>query len=227
MELNSVIFDLDGVLVFSDEYHFRAWKKIADEMGIDFDHEKNNRLRGVSRMESLEIILEGYAGAPMGEEQKKKLAEQKNEIYRGLLMDMKPSDVSDNVRYTLEELRRKGYKIALGSSSKNSRFILERVGLRDSFDAISDGTNIIHSKPDPEVFLKAAQLLGTRPEKCLVVEDSESGITAANAGGMKSAAIGDATKCKKATYCINRVSDIVGILGTEKWRHKFLLKQCR
>lgn len=218
MGLNSVIFDLDGVLVFSDEYHYMAWKTIADEMGIAFDRKKNNRLRGVSRMESLDIVLEGYKGAPLEAEKKKELAERKNEIYRKLLMNMKPSDVSDNVRYTLGELKKAGYKIAIGSSSKNSRFILEKVGLDDAFDAISDGTNISNSKPDPEVFLKAAQFLGSRPQDCLVVEDSESGITAASAGGMKSAAIGDATKCKNATYRINRLSDVVGILGAENWQ---------
>ena len=217
MGLNSVIFDLDGVLVFSDEYHYLAWKQIAEELGVDFDKMKNNRLRGVSRMESLEIVLEDYTGAPLGTEQKLELADKKNAIYRELLMNMKPSDVSDNVRYTLKELRKEGYRIAIGSSSKNSRFILEKVGLDDAFDAIADGTNITNSKPDPEVFLKAAEYLGTRPEDCLVVEDSESGINAAIAGGMKSAAIGDATKCENATYRINRLSDIVGILGVENW----------
>ena len=220
MKLDSVIFDLDGVLVFSDKYHYLAWKKIADEIGVYFDEEINNRLRGVSRMASLEIILERCEGAPISEEQKVELATKKNGYYRELLANMAPSDVSDNVRYTLKKLREDGYKIAIGSSSKNTKYILERVNLSDAFDAISDGTNITNSKPDPEVFLKAAQFLGSNPEACLVVEDSESGIDAAVAGKMQSAAIGDATKCGKATFCINRLSDLIGILGTDNYTNQ-------
>ena len=217
MKLDSVIFDLDGVLVFSDKYHYLAWKRMADDMGIYFDEEINNRLRGVSRMASLDIILERYEGEPLSEETKIELAERKNRYYRDLLGNMTPRDVSDNVRYTLKQLRKDGYKVAIGSSSKNTKYILDRVDLKNAFDAISDGTNITNSKPDPEVFLKAAQFLESAPESCLVVEDSESGIDAAVAGGMQSAAIGDATRCGKATYCINRLSDLVGILGTDKF----------
>ncbi len=217
MKIDSVIFDLDGVLVFSDKYHYLAWKKMADEIGVYFDEEINNRLRGVSRMASLEIILEKYNGAPLSDAQKEELAAKKNGYYRELLANMQPKDVSDNVRYTLDQLKKDGYKIAIGSSSKNTKFILERVGLNGVFDAISDGTNIVNSKPDPEVFLKAAGFLESEPGRCLVVEDSESGIDAAVAGGMFSAAIGDATKCGKSDYCINRLSDLVGILGTDKY----------
>lgn len=217
MKLDSVIFDLDGVLVFSDKYHYLAWKKMADELGVYFDEEINNRLRGVSRMASLDIILERYNGPELSQEKKEELATKKNGYYRELLSNMTPSDVSDNVRYTLKQLRKDGYKIAIGSSSKNTKYILERVALSDAFDAISDGTNITKSKPDPEVFLKAADFLGSDPSTCLVVEDSESGIDAAVSGGMLSAAIGDATKCGKSTYCINRLSDLVGIMGAENY----------
>lgn len=218
MKLDSVIFDLDGVLVFSDKYHYLAWKKMADELGVYFDEEINNRLRGVSRMASLDIILERYNGSPLSMEQKEELANKKNGYYRELLSNMTPDDVSDNVRYTLQKLRVDGFKIAIGSSSKNTKYILERVALSDAFDAISDGTNISKSKPDPEVFIKAADFIGSDPSSCLVVEDSESGIDAAMSGGMYSAAIGDAVKCGKADYCINRLSDLVGILGSENWR---------
>lgn len=219
MKLDSVIFDLDGVLVFSDKYHYLAWKEMADELGVYFDEEINNRLRGVSRMASLDIILEKYTGKPLTEEEKEKLATKKNNYYRELLSNMTPGDVSDNVRYTLKQLRDDGYKIAIGSSSKNTKYILERVNLSDAFDAISDGTNIQNSKPDPEVFLKAAEFLNSNPSNCIVVEDSESGIDAAIRGGMKSAAIGDAVKCNKADYSINRLSDLVGILGTDKYHY--------
>ncbi len=215
--MNSVIFDLDGVLVFTDKYHFQAWKKMADEIGVYFDEEINNRLRGVSRMDSLEIILEKYTGKPLTSDDKQILADRKNEYYRELLSNMTPDDVSSNVRYTLAQLKKDGYKIAIGSSSKNTKYILERVGLIDAFDAISDGTNIEKSKPDPEVFLKAADFLGSKYEDCLVIEDADAGISAAIAGGMKSAAIGDATKCGRATYNIYRLSDIIGILGADKF----------
>lgn len=217
MKLDSVIFDLDGVLVFSDHYHYLAWKRMADELGVYFDEEINNRLRGVSRMASLEIILEKYQGKPLSDDEKVELAEKKNTYYRELLGNMCPKDVSDNVRYTIKQLKKDGYKVAIGSSSKNTRYILQRVNLETEFDAISDGTNIVKSKPDPEVFLKAAHFLKSDPENCLVVEDSESGIDAACAGGMLSAAIGDATRCGKADYCINRLSDLVGILGTYRY----------
>ena len=212
MSLKGLIFDLDGVLVFTDQFHYQAWKKMADEMGIYFDEEINNRLRGVSRMDSLEIILERYEGEPLSEQKKQELAAQKNETYRSLLQTMTPADVTDEVRETLAEIRRRGYGIALGSSSKNAKFILERVGLTDAFDRISDGNNITKSKPDPEVFVKAAEYLGERPEDCLVVEDAEAGIDAGIAGGMKTAAIGDAVNCGKADYTLQTFSDLLKIL---------------
>ncbi|MCM1173659.1 MAG: beta-phosphoglucomutase [Blautia sp.] len=212
MALKAVIFDLDGVIVFTDQFHYQAWKKMADELGIYFDETINNRLRGVSRMDSLEIILERYEGEPLPQEKKDELAAQKNEDYRALLATMTSADVSEEVRDTLAEIRRRGYKISLGSSSKNAKFILERVELLDAFDAVSDGNNIKKSKPDPEVFLKGAEFLGEKPEDCLVVEDAEAGIMAGIAGGMKTAAIGDAVSCKKADYILETFSDLLKIL---------------
>lgn len=212
MSLQAAIFDLDGVIVFTDKFHYQAWKKMADEMGIYFDEEINNRLRGVSRMDSLKIILERYEGEPLSAERKEELAAQKNDTYRELLKTMTPADVTDEVRETLAEIRKRGYKISLGSSSKNAKFILERVGLLNAFDAISDGTNITKSKPDPEVFLKGAEFLGEKPEECLVVEDAEAGIDAGIAGGMKTAAIGDAVNCGKADYNMASFSDLLKIL---------------
>ncbi len=212
MSLKAAIFDLDGVIVFTDKFHYQAWKKMADSMGIYFDEEINNRLRGVSRMDSLEIILERYEGEPLSQEKKAALAAEKNETYRELLKTMTPADVSKEVRDTLAELRKRGYGIALGSSSKNAKFILERVELLDAFDKISDGNNITKSKPDPEVFEKAAEFLGEKPEDCLVVEDAEAGIDAGIAGGMKTAAIGDAVNCGKADYTLQTFSDLLTIL---------------
>lgn len=208
-----MIFDLDGVIVFTDKFHYRAWKKLADELGIYFDQEINNRLRGVSRMASLEIILERYEGEPLSQKEKEHLAEKKNLDYRALLHTMIREDVSMEVRQTLEELRKRGYRLAIGSSSKNAGFILDRVELRDAFDAVSDGNNIRYSKPDPEVFLKAAEFLGEKPENCLVVEDAKAGIQAGIAGGMKTAAIGDAVYCKLGDYELETFSDLLKILG--------------
>lgn len=212
MSLRAVIFDLDGVIVFTDRFHYMAWKKMADDMGIYFDVEINNRLRGVSRMDSLEIILERYEGEALSWEKKLELAAQKNKIYRELLKTMTPDDVTQEVRDTLKEIRERGYGISLGSSSKNAKFILEQVALLDAFDEISDGNNIEKSKPDPEVFLKGAEFLGRNPEECLVVEDAEAGIEAGIAGGMKTAAIGDAVKCGKADYILTTFSDLLKIL---------------
>lgn len=204
-----IIFDLDGVIVFTDRYHYKAWKHIADRMGIYFDETINNRLRGVSRMESLEIILEQYKGEPLTEGQKKELAAEKNEIYKGFLKLMKPDDVTKEVRETLAELRKRGYKLSVGSSSRNAGLILEQVHLTEAFDAVSDGNNITKSKPDPEVFLKAAGFLGLAPEECAVVEDAYAGIDAAKAAGMEAVGIGDASGYEKADQRLETFSDLL------------------
>ena len=157
MKYQAVIFDLDGVICSTDEYHYQAWKQMADSMGIYFDRTINNRLRGVSRMESLEIILERYDGPALSEARKVELATMKNDLYRESLHQLSPADLSAEVKDTLDALRAAGLKLAIGSSSKNTKFILGQLGLGSYFDAISDGNNITRSKPDPEVFLKAAE----------------------------------------------------------------------
>ena len=193
--IKSYIFDLDGVICFTDKYHYLAWKQLADEQGIYFDEEINNRLRGVSRMASLESILE-RSDRLYTMPEKENMAEKKNHIYREYLKQMSPKDLPSEVKSTLEELKHRGCKLAIGSSSKNTRFILERIGLADFFDAIADGTMITHSKPDPEVFLKAAELIEADPSSCIVVEDAKAGIQAAKAGGFISCALyGDAREC--------------------------------
>lgn len=209
MKYEGIIFDLDGVICHTDEYHYQAWKSLADKLGIYFDREINNRLRGVSRMASLEIILERYHGKPLTEEQKEQYAAEKNEVYKKLLGNMTTKDLSEEVADTLQKLREKGLKLAIGSSSKNTPYILERIGLGDFFDAVSDGNNITHSKPNPEVFVNAAEFLGLPAEKCMVVEDAEAGIDATIAGHMDSAAIGDATGCGKATYNLKSFRDLL------------------
>lgn len=212
MSIHGVIFDLDGVICFTDEYHYLAWKEMADGMGVYFDREINNRLRGVSRMASLEIILERYEGPALSDEQKEALATQKNDIYRGLLGRMTPADLSDEVRETLDGLRAKGLKLSIGSSSKNAPMILNNIGLGNFFDAISDGNNITRSKPDPEVFLKAAEYLGLKPEECIVVEDAVAGAEAGHVGGFTVACVGDAAQERAGHYnmtCIRQLLDLV------------------
>ncbi len=188
--IKAVIFDLDGVIVSTDDCHYEAWKRLADEEGIYFDRRINDRLRGVSRTASLEIVLERSERAYTEEE--KKLAERKNNYYKEFIKKLTSSDILPGVMDNLEELKKNGIKIAIGSSSKNTPIILKQIGLDGYFDAVSDGNNITKSKPDPEVFLKAAEMLKIPPENCLVVEDADAGIEAGKRAGMKTLAVNGA-----------------------------------
>lgn len=207
-QYQGIIFDLDGVICSTDEYHYQAWKALADRLGIAFDRERNNLLRGVSRMESLNIILE-KSEKTYTEKEKAAFAAEKNALYRDLLSHMSPGDVSADVRLTLNALRQAGLRLAIGSSSKNTPFILERIGLGGFFDAVADGNCITHSKPHPEVFLKARDMLGLHPQDCLVVEDAHAGVEAAVAGGFDCAAIGDAKNDPRAAHHLNQLSDLL------------------
>ncbi|MCH5152522.1 MAG: beta-phosphoglucomutase [Clostridiales bacterium] len=212
MQYKGVIFDLDGVICFTDRFHYLAWKQAVEPLGVYFDEKINDRLRGVSREQSLEIILEKYDGK-LSSQEKASLCETKNNIYKQLLTNLSPNDVSEDVMFTLCSLKHRGVPIAIGSSSKNTRFILERLGILEIFDAISDGNGLTKSKPDPEVFLKAANMLQLPPDKCLVVEDAESGIDAGNAGGFTTVGIGVAASYEKSNYKINKLSDILQLKG--------------
>lgn len=212
MAFKGVIFDLDGVICFTDEYHYLAWKAMADSIGVPFDRSINNRLRGVSRMASLEIILE-KSGVEYSQAEKEKLAAQKNGLYKEYLKSMSPKDLSQEVKSTLDALRAGGHKLAIGSSSKNTPFILKQIGLGDFFDAVSDGNNITHSKPDPEVFLKAAAFLGLEPKDCLVVEDAVSGAEAGHAGGFRVACVGDASEAGAGDYNMKSITELTDIAG--------------
>ena len=212
IEKKAVIFDLDGVICFTDKYHYQAWKALADRLGIYFDAKINNRLPGVSRMASLEIILE-RSDKEYTQEEKEAFATEKNDTYRELLKNMSPADLTDEVKSTLVELRNRGYKLSIGSSSKNTKFILGQIGLGDFFDAIADGTDITRSKPDPEVFLISAQKIGIDPADCAVVEDAKAGIEAAKAGGMTALALfGDANGCGAEDYNLTSFSDLLNVL---------------
>ena len=208
MNYKGIIFDLDGVICHTDKYHYQAWKKLADRLGIYFDETINNRLRGVSRMESLNIILE-RADKTYTEQEKEAFATEKNEVYKELLKQMTPEELSPEVKDTLEELRNRGILLSIGSSSKNAGFILNRLGLGDFFDAVSDGNNISHSKPDPEVFLRAAEFLGEKPEDCYVVEDAYAGIDAAKSAGMQAVGIGIAAGYAAADVKIQSFGELL------------------
>lgn len=198
--IKAVIFDLDGVLVSTDMMHFMAWKKIAEEINIDnFTEADNLRQRGVSRMASLDILLE-KADRAYSEQEKEELARRKNEYYISLIKDLTPGDVLPGVLTVIHTLKQNGIAIGIGSASKNTPEILCRTGLDAYIDQVSCGLDITKSKPDPQVFLIAAQKLKVNPSDCLVVEDSDPGIQAAKAGGMYALAVGSAYKNQQAEF---------------------------
>lgn len=207
----AIIFDLDGVICSTDRYHYLAWKALADRLGLPFDERVNGQLRGVSRMESLEIILREH-GAEYSDAEKLALAEGKNNIYKSYLSTMTPGDLSKDVRMTLHTLRQRGYLLAIGSSSKNTRQILKQLGLGDFFDAVADGTMITKSKPDPEVFLLAASMLGVSPENAIVIEDAESGVRAAKAGRFRAIGIRTEGNDPDSDITIKKLSNLIDIL---------------
>ena len=213
--IKGVIFDLDGVLLSTDQYHYAAWKELADELGIPFCEKDNEAFRGVSRMDCMEILLSKSNDLKLTEAEKIAYADQKNQRYRSLLENMTPKFVSEEVRETLLALKQRGYRLAVGSSSKNSRFILEKTELTNCFDAIVDGNDIQRSKPDPEVFLKAAAALEVDPAQSIVVEDADAGLLAAHRGGMIPFAMGEAKKNPLAKIALESFGDLVKILIKE------------
>ena len=204
--MKAVIFDLDGVLVSTDEYHFQAWKQLANEENIYFDRKINERLRGVSRMDSLEIILERSRISYRAEE-KKTLASRKNGYYISNIENLTPNDMLPGALVSINRLKEAG-KIAIGSSSKNTLLILEKLGIKEYFDAIVDGNQIKNSKPDPEVFLLGAEKMNVKPEECLVVEDAASGVEAGKSAGMKVLGVGSAKNHPLADYRANSLAGI-------------------
>lgn len=210
-DIYAIIFDLDGVLCSTDRYHYLAWKALADKLGIPFDEQANGRLRGVSRMESLEILL-GEKSSLYSKGERLAMAEEKNSLYKGYLSAMTPGDLSRDVRMTLHTLRQRGYLLAVGSSSKNARLILRQLGLGDFFDAVADGTMITNSKPDPEVFLLAASLLGVPPQNAMVIEDAKSGVRAAKAGRFRAIGIRTEGNDPDSDITIKRLSNLIDIL---------------
>lgn len=201
------IFDLDGVLVDTAVYHYRAWKQLANALGFDFTHAQNEQLKGVNRMRSLDMIL-GWGGVIKTDEEKEALAALKNGWYVAMISKMTTAEVLPGSAALLTELKDRKIKIALGSASKNSALILERTGLRDFFDAIVDGNSVTSSKPDPEVFLKAAEMLGAANKDCIVFEDALAGVQAALAAGMHVVGVGLAENLPGSELIVNDLSEI-------------------
>lgn len=191
MELEAIIFDLDGVICSTDEYHYQAWKMLADELGIYFDREINKRLRGVSRMDSLDIILERSERLYTPEE-KQALAAVKNSRYVELLQSLSSNDILEGIPEFLAECRENSIKTALASASRNASFIIHKLGLENAFDFIADAAAVTRSKPAPDIFLAAAEGLGIAPKHCIGIEDAKAGIAAIHAAGMKAVGIGSA-----------------------------------
>ena len=187
--LTSCIFDLDGVIVDTAKYHFQAWRRLANELGFDFDAHANEGLKGVGRMESLEIILD-WGNIQLSQEEKQAWADRKNGWYQGLIRKMNASEILPGAMEFLEEVKGLGKHIALGSSSKNARTILDYIGLGDYFDVVIDGNSITRTKPDPQVFLLCAEGLNQTPASCVVFEDAQSGVDAAIAGGFYAVGVG-------------------------------------
>ena len=208
--IQGICFDLDGVLVQTDNLHYLAWKGLADRLGIPFDRAQGDRCRGISRMESLEIVLE-HTDHIYSAEEKERFAQEKNEAYRAMLARLSPSDLPTDVLPTLRELRRRGYRLALASGSKNAGLILARTGLGTYLDAAADGNHITRSKPDPEIFLTAAQMLGLPPERCAAVDDAVAGIQAGRAAGMVTVAIGDSAAHRAGDYDLERFGQLLDL----------------
>jgi beta-phosphoglucomutase len=189
-EIKAGIFDLDGVIVDTARYHYLAWRRLAHELDFDFSSEHNEKLKGVSRMKSLEILLE-VGGVKISDQEKQEAAQRKNAWYVDYIATLTPDEILPGAKEFLIEMREQGVKIALGSASKNAGLILQRLQLNSLFDAVIDGNKVTKAKPDPEIFLKAADELNVPPSECVVFEDAQAGVKAAKNGGMFCVGVGD------------------------------------
>lgn len=204
--IKACIFDLDGVIVDTAHYHFIAWRRLGQELGVDLTEKENERLKGVSRMDSLDIIL-GLGGIKKTMKEKEALADKKNEWFVEYINAMKPDEIFPGVKELISSMRSMGLKIALASSSKNAPTVLRLLKIEELFDAVVDGNMVAYSKPDPEIFLRAASLLGEAPGACVVFEDAAAGIESANRAGMKSVGIGTQEALGKANLVIRKTAD--------------------
>ena len=207
MPVKALLFDLDGVIVDTAIFHYQAWRRMANSLGFDITDEFNEQLKGISRTESLDIILT-HGSLMLSDEKKAQLAAQKNEWYLELVSQMTPANILPGVTDFFVQVKAAGLKTAIGSVSKNARLILERISMLDDFDAIIDGTKISRGKPDPEVFLKGALELAVQPDECVVFEDAVAGIEAAKRGGMRAVGIGEPTVLTQADLVVASLAEI-------------------
>lgn len=207
--IKGFIFDLDGVLTDTAEYHYLAWKKLADRLGIQLDRKMNEQLKGISRMDSLDRIL--AIGNQMDRytlEEKEKLADEKNEDYKELILEVTPNDLLPGIANLLADLRAKDIRLALASASKNGPVIMERLGIADMFDTVVDPATLAKGKPDPEIFIKGAQQLKLKPSECVGVEDAQAGIKSINAAGIFSVGVGTKEMMKEADYAVTSTKEL-------------------
>lgn len=204
----AAIFDLDGVIVDTARFHFLAWKRLAEELGFSFTQRDNERQKGVSRMESLEVLLEVGGITGLSPERKEELATKKNEWYKEFLYEMTPAELLPGAKDFLEYLRLRGVRVALASASKNAPIILEKLNITKLFDAIVDGNSVSKAKPDPEVFLQAAERLGIPASQCIVFEDAQAGVEGAKRAGMRVVGIGEREILKKAEIVVSGFPEI-------------------
>jgi beta-phosphoglucomutase len=207
MNIEACIFDLDGVIVDTAVYHYKAWKRLANQLGFDFTEEQNEHLKGVSRIRSLELIL-GWGGVTKTDAEKEELATRKNTWYVEMINQMKPDEILPGAKEFLEACKNAGIKTALGSASKNSMTILEKVNIVGLFDAVVDGNKVTKAKPDPEVFLTGARELDVDPAHCVVFEDAIAGVEAALRGGMKAVGVGSVKVLCEADLVINGLDEM-------------------
>lgn len=205
--IKACIFDLDGVVVDTAKYHYLAWKQLAADLGFDFSPEENERLKGVSRMTSLNILLE-IGKINVNEEEKIKLAEKKNREYLKFITKMKPDEIFPGVKDFIKKLKDKGIKVALGSASKNAQTILKQLNIQNLFEEVVDGNMVTKAKPNPQIFLIGAELLNTNPVECMVFEDAVAGLEAAHNAGMKCVGVGDPNILNMADYNITGFENI-------------------
>ena len=204
-KIKGFIFDLDGVITDTAEYHYKSWQSLADEEDLFFNREVNEQLRGVSRMESLDIILDGKE---VPEDVKKEWTDRKNAYYQEYLEEISKDDILDDMEAKLNMLKDEGYKLAVGSSSRNARKVLKNLQITDIFDTIADGNSVDNAKPAPDLFLHAAKNMDLEPEECVVLEDAESGVEAALAANMKAVGVGPEERVGKAHLVYANVGDI-------------------
>ncbi|WP_454190179.1 beta-phosphoglucomutase [Paenibacillus sp. Marseille-Q7038] len=217
--MKAVIFDLDGVITDTAEYHFLAWKSLADELDLPFDKEFNEKLKGVSRMESLELIL-SLGDAVYSDEEKKALAEKKNDLYKEMIAKVTPADLLPGIESLLKELQEAGIGIALASASKNAPFILDRLGVTHYFNHVVDVNLIKQGKPDPEIFLTGAAKLGVLPEDCVGIEDAEAGIESILSAGMYAVGVGTPAQMQKADLIVSSTAELSLSLLKQHFKQK-------